>query len=100
MNKYLVIGDVHGCYEKLVALLKSWNSKEEKLILLGDLIDRGTGSLEVVRLAMKLVKEYNAVVVRGNHEELFINWLLYPETETEVYLAQGGDKNCGIFYWN
>mgnify|MGYP001031734767 CR=1 FL=1 len=97
MNKYFVIGDVHGCYEKLVALLKSWNPKEEKLIFLGDLIDRGTGSLEVVQLAIKLVKEYDAVVIRGNHEELFINWLLYPETETEVYLAQGGDKTAASF---
>lgn len=97
MGRYFVIGDIHGCYDKLVKVLKSWDKDKEQLIFLGDLIDRGKDSLKVVQLAMQLVRESNAIVLRGNHEELLINWLLYPDTESDVYLGQGGDKTVISF---
>lgn len=75
INLYFVIGDIHGCYEEMKEILKHWNKDKQQLVLLGDLIDRGPDSLACVQLAMKLVKEYNAIVLGGNHEELFSEWL-------------------------
>ncbi|MED2737250.1 metallophosphoesterase [Bacillus toyonensis] len=72
---YFVVGDIHGCYEEMKEILKHWNKDKERLVLLGDLIDRGPDSLACVQLAMKLVKEYGAIVLSGNHEELFCEWL-------------------------
>ena len=50
MATYL-IGDVHGCYDELVALLHQvdFNFKKDTLWLTGDLVARGPGSLDVLR---------------------------------------------------
>ncbi|MCU7667118.1 metallophosphoesterase [Bacillus thuringiensis] len=97
MNKYFVIGDIHGCYDKLIKLLEFWNPKEEKLIFLGDLIDRGDRSLDVLLHVKKLVEDYGAIVIKGNHEELFLNWLESPATQSVVYLNQGGYETVSSF---
>lgn len=60
-----VIGDVHGCYNTLVALLDKIPPQEE-ICFVGDLIDRGANSLEV----FKLVQGRKFHCVRGNHEQM------------------------------
>lgn len=64
MNHYIV-GDVHGHYKTLLALVDKL-PKDAKLIFVGDLIDRGPQSAEVV----KFVREGGHLCVMGNHEEL------------------------------
>lgn len=68
-----VVGDVHGCLEPLQELLARWGYKDLKhperrtLLFLGDLIDRGPHSLEVLDLVMEaLDKGHHALL--GNHE--------------------------------
>ncbi|MDX1957845.1 MAG: metallophosphoesterase [Leptospiraceae bacterium] len=66
----LVIGDVHGCYKTLKALLKQFPNEE--VCFVGDLIDKGPNSKSVV----ELVRDNGFLSVRGNHEEVlrkFIN---------------------------
>lgn len=77
-----IIGDVHGCYDELVALLsklgyaqssfngeKAWRHPEgRRAIFLGDLVDRGPGIVEVLTLAMSMVQSGAALCVPGNHE--------------------------------
>lgn len=65
--KTLVVGDVHGCLEELLALLKRAEYREgtDKLVLVGDLIDRGPDSVGVLRF----IQEIGAICVRGNHED-------------------------------
>ena len=73
---FLVISDIHGCYEEMVRALENWNQKEEHLVILGDLIDRGPDSLKVVRHLMQLKEDYdNVTILKGNHEDMFISWL-------------------------
>ncbi len=76
--KYDVIGDVHGCYQELVELVKAlgytWNSNgalqhpdERKLVFLGDLTDRGPNSVAVIQLVHRLFQQKAAYYTPGNH---------------------------------
>lgn len=61
------IGDVHGCYDQLLRLLELINYDQQKdhLWFVGDLVNRGRGSLAVLRLINELP---NVKMVLGNHE--------------------------------
>jgi len=81
-----IIGDVHGQYEQLIRLLEKI-PKNANICFVGDLIDRGFKSKEVI----KLIKEKKYYCVKGNHEDLMINfnkihkypfWIKYGGVET------------------
>src|SRR5579863_3901814 len=80
-----IIGDVHGCFDELWALLVRLgyeitlhdgiephysvrHSQGRKIVFVGDLVDRGPKVLETLRLAMDTVKAGNALCVPGNHD--------------------------------
>ncbi len=67
MSTYL-IGDVHGCYDELIALLKQvdFSPEQDTLWLTGDLVARGPGSLEVLRFVKSLGDSVRMVL--GNHD--------------------------------
>ncbi|CRH36460.1 bis(5'-nucleosyl)-tetraphosphatase (symmetrical) ApaH [Pantoea ananatis] len=67
MNTYL-IGDVHGCYDELRALLNqvNYDPSQDTLWLTGDLVARGPGSLEVLRYVKSLGDSVRLVL--GNHD--------------------------------
>lgn len=68
----LVVGDVHGCYDSLVALLKKcgFDADRDHLWLVGDLVNRGPESLEVLRWARATQARLGQrmVAVLGNHD--------------------------------
>ncbi len=67
-----IIGDVHGCYKTLVALIdKLPNKQNSKICFVGDLIDRGNDSKSVV----KFVRENAYDCILGNHEFFMIESL-------------------------
>lgn len=94
---YFVVGDVHGCYDSFVSLLEQWDPKKEQLILLGDLVDRGKKSLDVLRYAMHLQDVHGAIILGGNHEELFVDWLNEPNDEG-FYYDLGGRETVDSFF--
>jgi bis(5'-nucleosyl)-tetraphosphatase (symmetrical) len=67
MSTYL-IGDVHGCYDELISLLKQvdFSPERDTLWLTGDLVARGPGSLEVLRFVKSLGDSVRMVL--GNHD--------------------------------
>ena len=72
-----VIGDVHGCYEQLVkCIFDASPSTGDRLIFLGDLVDRGNKSFEVVDYIIKLKERYEVIYLNSNHDDAFINGLL------------------------
>ena len=80
MKPYIyAIGDVHGEYDLFQKLVAHYDPSIHQLVLLGDLNDRGPRTKECFLLGMKLVKETNAVYLRGNHEEYFLQFLQAPE---------------------
>ena len=71
----IIIGDVHGCNRALCALLEKVKpGDEDRLILLGDLFDRGPESWEVFETVKALEKEFGErfVLLRGNHEDYLL----------------------------
>lgn len=88
MENYFVVGDIHGCYDQTLTLLKHWNSDNQRLVFLGDYIDRGAKCLETIKLVMKLHKEYGAIAIGGNHESLFLDWM--NVRDLGLYYRAGG----------
>ena len=74
------IGDVHGYADTLLALLDSLNlSSRDRVVLLGDLVDRGPKSCEVIRIARENPQIFS---VLGNHEEMMLNSFDVDNIET------------------
>ncbi len=89
---YYAIGDVHGEREKFERLLgfirddaREW-ANSYKIVLLGDLIDRGPDSRGVVALALELTRSGEALALKGNHEELMLH-------------AYSKRESIGIYHW-
>ncbi|MDR1687990.1 MAG: polynucleotide kinase-phosphatase [Clostridiales bacterium] len=95
-----IIGDIHGCYGELCALLEKLEytvDKENftaapphgrKAIFLGDLCDRGPDNISVLRLVMGMVKTGAAYCVAGNHDVKLLKKL----RGSNVLLTHGLDK--------
>ncbi|KAG1704365.1 hypothetical protein DVH05_006373 [Phytophthora capsici] len=66
-TRLLVIGDVHGCFDELQLLLETchFSPLEDRLVFVGDLVNKGPKSLDVVRF----VRESDSLCVRGNHDD-------------------------------
>ena len=76
MPRTFAIGDVHGCALTLKKLLleEIKIEKQDEIYFLGDYIDRGTRNKEVVDFIIELKNEnYKINILRGNHEQLFID---------------------------
>lgn len=80
----VIIGDTHGCYETLLALMEQI-PKDQKVVFVGDLIDRGPKSKDVVEFVKK--GGYDCVI--GNHEKMFIEEGLSPRFEG-IWIPNGG----------
>jgi bis(5'-nucleosyl)-tetraphosphatase (symmetrical) len=82
-ERTIIVGDVHGCIDELKELIKlvSYNKETDRLILLGDLIDRGPDSVATVALA----REMDLECVMGNHEHKFLKWFRSSGSKNDVY---------------
>jgi len=68
--RHLIIGDVHGMAVELRALVAELALRsDDVLIFVGDLVDKGPESAEVVRIVRELAERFEVVLVEGNHEE-------------------------------
>ncbi len=90
LRRRFVIGDIHGRIEALKEVLKKaeFNYKKDKLIILGDVVDGGYNTYEVVE---ELLKIKDKTFIMGNHDEWFINHIKTGWAE-EIWLQQGGDN--------
>lgn len=84
-----IVGDVHGCCDELEELLArlgyrvEWNGGDVEvtppagrtLVFVGDLVDRGPRTTDVLRIAMRMAKQGTALCVEGNHDNKLIRWL-------------------------
>lgn len=80
-----IIGDIHGCYDELIELLHKLGYQNNdgllkhpegrKPVFVGDLVDRGPKTSDVLKLVMQLVKANLAWCVPGNHDAKLLKWL-------------------------
>lgn len=99
--KTIVIGDIHGCYNELKSLLdkleksKKYNKKTDRLIFLGDYIDRGSDSRLVIELIRKLQKtNKNVIALMGNHEDMLLDYL---DGNDNSWLYNGAEKTADSY---
>ena len=104
-----IIGDIHGQFDKLQALLQrlgyqerqgSWRHPERTAIFVGDFIDRGARGVETVRAVRAMVEAGSALAVMGNHELNAIAWHTPDPRDPGEFLrprsrAPWGAKNRG-----
>ncbi len=71
-DQYIIVGDIHGCYDEFQELLKKCNYQYGNTVIsVGDLIDRGPESRKV----LEWFRLNDGFVVEGNHDNRFRRWL-------------------------
>ncbi len=91
MPRTLAIGDIHGCYDALVALEDHVGIKDDDTIVtLGDYVDRGPGTAEVLEWVMERHASGQLIPLRGNHEIMMLA-ALDGEQSLDSWLSVGGD---------
>ena len=102
-----IVGDVHGCFEELVLLLERLgyqlaarvgadgetgysvtHPEGRKAVFVGDLVDRGPGVTNVLKLVMSMVEDGVALCVAGNHESKLVRKLRGRNVQISHGLAE------------
>jgi predicted phosphodiesterase len=77
MNKLIIYGDVHGCYDEFVSLRKQISPQEYDIeVCVGDIITKGKDSIKT----LDFIIEKNIKSVLGNHEDKLIRYLNHQES--------------------
>lgn len=98
-NRLFAVGDIHGCFKQLQILIedKICLKKEDQLILIGDYIDRGTQSKEVIDFIIDLQNRgYNIVALLGNHEAMLLD-AYFNESKFSLWIMNGGEETLSSF---
>jgi len=96
-KRTLIVGDVHGCFDELMELLEKvrFNRDEDRLILVGDLINKGPKSFDV----LKWVRQNNIELVLGNHELGFLNFLQNPNPKYKNFVSLKEEMGEELLEW-
>lgn len=96
-GRTLAIGDVHGHLVALDALLAALNLRPgDRLVFVGDYVNGGLDSAGVLDRISGLVADRGAVALRGNHDDMFLSALQYPQRR-EGFLAIGGQSTLDSY---
>lgn len=98
-DRIFAIGDIHGCFDALRILIehKIELTRSDKLVLLGDYINKGPQSKEVVDYIMELQDMgFDVVPLMGNHEVLLLE-SLNKKIHLERWLQSGGAETLKSF---
>jgi len=98
MGTIFAVGDIHGTFDKLTLMLDrlviDW--AQDTLLFIGDYIDRGPQPFEVVERLVELRKQHpSTVFIRGNHEDMLLNYL--AGRDPFLYLANGGQSTLDAY---
>lgn len=98
MKNIFAIGDIHGCLAKLRALIGKIpiDFTRDTLLFIGDYIDRGPHSVEVVDYLINFKKRHPGVIfLKGNHEDMLEKYL--NGTDRFTYLLNGGQRTLDSY---
>jgi len=91
-ERYYIIGDIHGQLsklKKLISYIKNDVRTDDTFIFLGDYIDRGPDSFEVIEYLIELSGHYKTIFLTGNHEDMFIRFATQGDNYIN-YIRNGG----------
>jgi serine/threonine protein phosphatase 1 len=87
----LVIGDIHGGLHALHQIMERANvTIKDTLIFLGDYVDGWSQSPQVIDYLIELQKKQNCICIRGNHDDLLLEWL-NKSTDNLMWYKHGGE---------
>lgn len=102
-KRYYVIGDIHGRLDLYSAMIEAVErdaaearGRHVRVILLGDLVDRGPDSAGVLARTRAWQQQRNVRVLAGNHEEMFLKSFTRPEA-LRHFLKHGGRETLLSF---
>lgn len=93
-DRFFIVGDIHACPQELETLLASLDLQtEDRLVFLGDYVDRGPDARAVVDLLLGLKADgvCQMTFLKGNHEDMFLDFLGYEGRYGEAFLVNGGN---------
>jgi serine/threonine protein phosphatase 1 len=100
-DRIYAIGDVHGCFDQLRELVERIGEDNAKrddslkpfIIFMGDMVDRGHQSAQVIEFVFQLVKDNsNVLALRGNHEQVLCDIAGGSTEEIAGWLRMGGRR--------
>ena len=95
------IGDIHGEIRKLDALIEALPLEPtDRLVFLGDYVDRGPDCFGVVERLIELGESYHCVFLLGNHESMFLDFLGWRGPAYmcgDAFLMNGGDRTLASY---
>jgi serine/threonine protein phosphatase 1 len=95
------VGDIHGERERLAALLAALPLQpDDRIVFVGDYVDRGPDAKGVVDLLLSLADDYACVFLAGNHESMFLDFLGWRNEAYfagDAFLANGGDRTLASY---
>lgn len=100
MSHY-VVGDIHGCADELRCLIDQLPlTGGDQLVFLGDYIDRGPASMEVVSFLLSLSQKFDRVefiFLKGNHEDMLLSYLGLDGSHGEMFILNGGKATLASY---
>lgn len=98
-QKYIAIGDVHGCARSLEALLRKFDDiddyEDRTIVFVGDYIDRGPDSRGVVDIILEYRKYRDVITLRGNHEQMLLD--AYHRQDYSLWMINGGQTTLDSY---
>ncbi len=95
------VGDIHGELRKLEDLLEALPlGADDRLIFLGDYVDRGPDSCAVVSRLLELSRRVSCTFLLGNHESMFLDFLGWRSPAYfggDAFLMNGGDRTLASY---
>jgi serine/threonine protein phosphatase 1 len=92
-SRLFIVGDIHACPTELETLIHSLPlDKEDRLVFLGDYVDRGPGACEVIDFLLEFEssREGQVFFLKGNHEDMLLDYLGYAGHYGDAFLFNGG----------
>lgn len=98
-----VVGDVHGCIDKLGLLLERIDADNAdsagRVVFVGDYIDRGENSADILRFMAQTTSDHPDKVIglMGNHEKMLLDFLADPTGSAKRWIRYGGLQTLASF---